>query len=133
MDILKIVESVLAFIFHILPYLAGISAFVFGILFFKQKRYAGEIDNIKELMEAYRKERNDLLERIDKQDKRIQQLEERDNEHRYEIVKKDMEIVDLEGLLVQNKRVLNYGCENWDTTCPIGMKYRELLSKMETK
>jgi len=29
--------------------------------------------------------------------------------------------------------VLNYGCENWDTTCPIGMKYRELLSKMETK
>jgi len=133
MDIFKILGAFLNFLIQALPYLAGSSAVLFGFLFFKQKRYKSEIDNIKELMDAYGKEREKLLARIDKQDKRIEQLEERDNEHRYEIVKKDMEIVDLEGLLVKYKRVFNHGCEKFDSECPMGIKYRELLEQLKGK
>jgi uncharacterized membrane protein YgaE (UPF0421/DUF939 family) len=138
--VLKIVESFLKFLFQILPYLGGISAFVFAFLFFKQTRRIktaqaakSEIDNILEVISAMQEEREKLLERIDRQDKRIEQLEERDNEHRYEIVKKDMEIVDMEGLLVKYKRIFNHGCEKFDSECPMGVKYRELLEQLKSK
>jgi uncharacterized protein YlxW (UPF0749 family) len=133
MDILKIIDSVLAFILHILPYLAGIATVFLGILLFKQTKRLkttqadnSEIDSIRKIIETLEKDRDNLS-------RRVTELEKRELNYRQDALAKDMQLVDYEGMLIQYKRIFNYGCENFDTTCPIGKKYREFLEHEKGK
>jgi hypothetical protein len=82
----------------------------------------GEIENLRSIIDSLRDE-------SERQGARIAVLEENELVHRKQMLDKDMELIDYENILIQYKRIMNFGCEKFETTCEIGKKYRELIAK----
>ncbi len=84
----------------------------------------GEIENLTKIIEEIRKEKDSLK-------KRVEALEKNEVINRQEILKREMKIVDYEGILIKIKSAMNFGlgCENKDK-CPIIKKYKEINTDM---
>lgn len=112
----------------IIQYLPLVISIVLTFVYFKANKRIknneadnGEIKNLREIIEEVRKEKDSLK-------KRVEVLEKNEVVHRQEILKKEMMIVDYEGLLIKLKRAINFGgeCDKHPESCPIMKKFNEI-------